>query len=128
MSEKLLQEAFCAWLRTEGLPFFVQRMDKAATGTKGWPDITVVENNRVLLIEMKFGKGRLSTDQVFRHAELARAGCRVHVVRDIAAAIELVQAWRTQAPDVPVPGEKLVQFAGKQWRRLPNGFLEKVSA
>lgn len=118
MSEKALQEAFAAWLRKESLPFFRQRMDKAATGTQGWPDFTIVELGRVLLIETKFGKGRLSTAQLFCHAELAKARCRVFIIRSLTDAIELVQAWR--AGEAALPDEatsNLFRFGGGIYRQ-----------
>lgn len=131
MSEKLMQEAFCQWLRNEGLPFFRQRMDKAATGTKGWPDFTICENGRCILIETKFGKGKLSTDQVFCHAELAKSGCRVFVCRELSAAIELVQAWRSAPINdrfLTHESSRLVTLFGQQWRQKPGttNELEKI--
>lgn len=123
-----MQEAFCQWLRSEGLPFFRQRMDRAATGTVGWPDFTVCLSNRVLLIETKFGKGKLSTAQVFCHAELARAGCRVHVVRNLSAACELVSAWRQQREDLRIPGENLKLVMGAYWRETPSGYVKVRNA
>lgn len=127
MSERIIQEGFASWLRSIQLPFFWQRMDRKATGTKGWPDFSIFENGRALLIETKFGKGKLSTDQVFRHAELAKAGCRVFVVRELTAAIELVSAWRTCVVDPEAPG-KLLTLYGQQWRQKPgtSNELEKA--
>lgn len=127
MSEKLMQDALCQWLRNEGLPFFRQRMDKAATGTKGWPDFSICENGRVLLIETKFGKGKLSTDQLFCHAELAKAGCRVFVVRELSAAIELVNEWRSYSRSIAVQSlsDRVIKFGHAVYRETPRG-LEKV--
>ena len=98
-SERDLQDALCRWLTSERLPFFRQRMDRPTTGQLGFPDIAVFQQGRVLFLEMKFGKGKLSTAQVFRHAELEKVGCHVFVLRDLAAAIELVRGWLSMLPE-----------------------------
>lgn len=72
-----------------------------ATGmTAGEPDLRIYgENGRLLMIENKVGKGRLSTAQVDRHAALKRMGYEVHTVsansHEEAAnvAVSLVLMW-----------------------------------
>lgn len=95
MSEKLLQDALDKWLRSERIPFRRDRMDMATSGTVGWPDFSLVLSGRVLLIETKFGKGTLSKAQKSLIDFMAATGTKVHVIRDLPAAIELVQAWRS---------------------------------
>ncbi len=128
MSERILQDAFAKWLTSQGIPFFRQRMDKAATGTLGWPDFTICSNGRCLLVETKFKKGKLSTKQVFKHAELEKAGCRVFVVRELTAAIALVTEWR-QAVAGPVyhpPNERTFAWKGMSLRQEPDGSVTRA--
>jgi len=77
------------------------RAKAVATGmTAGEPDVRIyVGGGRLFLIENKVGKGRLTPDQVARHASLRRLGFKVEVVRatsttDAAVqAVALVKAW-----------------------------------
>lgn len=73
---------------------------KATGMTAGEPDLRLyAEAGRLLLVEYKAGKGRLSQDQRDRHALLTRLGYAVHVVRatteaDCADQTEaLLDAW-----------------------------------
>lgn len=77
------------------------QVEAKATGmTPGEPDLRIyLEGGRVRLIENKTGKGRLSPAQVQRHADLARIGHTVVVLRatteaDAAEqAVALVRGW-----------------------------------
>ena len=72
-----------------------------ATGmTAGEPDLRIYgKGGRLLLIENKVGRGRLSPAQVERHAALERLGHTVTVLRaattdDAAAqAVQMVRGW-----------------------------------
>ena len=94
MSERKLQTDLAEWLRARRITFHQSRMDAATTCRVGWPDFTVFWNGRALFLEAKWGKGKLSPAQVKCHAEIEDSGCRVFVVRDLAWAIELIEAWR----------------------------------
>ena len=55
-----------------------------AMGVKpGWPDIIVLGARRVIGLELKAAKGRMSRDQVELHSALMRAGALVYVCRDL---------------------------------------------
>lgn len=98
MSEiKQLHEPFARFLRESGIPFVRARSDQRSTVQVGWPDFTLVLNSCAILIEFKTKDGRISPDQRRVIAELAKAGTRVHVLRDLPAAIALVQEWRGTA-------------------------------
>ncbi len=59
-----------------------------AAGTKaGIPDMLVVDAGRVIWLELKAPKGRLSVDQIVCHQELRHARCAVYVVRSLDEAI-----------------------------------------
>lgn len=118
-----MHEPLAAWLRSNGVLFRHSRTDCRTSEPNGEPDFLIMENNRVLPIELKTEKGKLSTKQVFRHAEYAKAGCRVFVVRELSAAIELVQAWRTQAPE-PL----LTESANQRLTRIGNALcVERIA-
>jgi hypothetical protein len=59
------------------------------TGRGGFPDRFYAREGRVVLIEWKKPKGRVSAQQLLRHRELRNAGVEVHVVYSLAQA-ELV--------------------------------------
>lgn len=59
------------------------------TGRGGFPDRFYAKQGRVVLVEWKRPGGRLSKQQVLRHAELRAAGVEVHTVYSLAEA-ELV--------------------------------------
>jgi hypothetical protein len=129
-----LHEPFIGFLRSQGLLYRRSRPDRKTSETKGEPDFLVMENGRVLAIEFKDkNSGKLSKDQVFRHAEYARAGCRVFVVRELTAAIELVNAWRSDQGQHFYGAESLPKrkfILGQWWRETGSGNfvkeLEKV--
>ena len=64
---------------------------RAGRPSKGWPDITVFcPGARTVFLETKTEEGKLSPDQIKKHAELERLGFRVGVVRTKRAALEFV--------------------------------------
>jgi hypothetical protein len=58
-------------------------------GCKGWPDVAAVRGDRVLVAELKAGRGRLTEDQEIWLGMLARAGVETHVWR---AGVDSLQA------------------------------------
>jgi VRR-NUC domain len=51
------------------------------SGHKGFPDVVAVRGERVLFLELKAERGRLSSEQAHWCAALGLAGQSVHVVR-----------------------------------------------
>lgn len=126
-----LHEPFRAWLKSQGLCYRYSRPDRATSENASDADFWIVENNRVLMLEFKQPKtGKLSTKQIFRHAEMAKVGCRVFVVRQLTDAIELVQAWRSFAPlpDQATAGEKLLRVFNAFYRQTDKGLVRVKSA
>ncbi|MBO9124865.1 MULTISPECIES: VRR-NUC domain-containing protein [unclassified Rhizobium] len=90
------------------------RFKAVATGmTAGEPDLRIyVTGGRLLLIENKVGKGRLTPEQVKRHEDLRRLGFTVEVLRAVSTtdaasqAVALVRVWLST-----VTGEKLASAA-----------------
>ena len=59
-----------------------------STGTKeGTPDMCVVDAGRVLFLELKSPKGRVSPAQEACHRALRRAGAPVYIIRSLDEAI-----------------------------------------
>lgn len=123
MSERVIADAFDRWLRSEGILFRRDRMDKATTCMRGWPDFEIIAGGRTLFIELKTEKGSLSRDQQSAHAKFSKAGYTVHVIRDIAAAVELVQQWRSTLGEPREPGMRTTLFGGFRFDVTKNGQL-----
>jgi hypothetical protein len=83
-TEKDLQKAIMVSCKLRML--FVQKMESRTA--RGFPDLMVCHDGRVLLIEVKTpaGTGRLSKLQLKRHRQLRAAGMDVVVVDDPAVA------------------------------------------
>ncbi len=108
-----LHDPFRKWLRAEGLPYRYSTPGKPTSENASDADFWIVQNGRVLMVEFKQPKtGKLTTNQVFRHAELEKAGCRVFVLRTLEDAIAVVRAWRdtigTATPVSDAPRGRLV--------------------
>lgn len=90
MSERQIHDAFIAWLKKREIPFITHRMDRKSGIATGWPDFTVLWMSRVMCIEIKTAKGRLSNDQERVIAFIRRSGNRVEVCRSCEECIEAV--------------------------------------
>jgi hypothetical protein len=80
-----IEEEHCKLARKAG--WVVDKIMK--TGRGGFPDRFYAREGRVVLIEFKRPKGRITKQQLLRHRELRDAGLEVHVVYSLAQA-ELV--------------------------------------
>lgn len=61
-------------------------------GTPGFPDLMVImRGGRILFIELKAPKGRVTDKQAAMHDRLEELGHRVVVARDVASAVGAVQ-------------------------------------
>ena len=93
---KELHGPFSQWLNLNQIPYVHANPRKASTIRPGWPDYVCFGGSplgiKALFIEFKTPTGRLSADQERVHGELWAAGCRVHIVTDLAAAIALVKS------------------------------------
>jgi len=121
-----LHNPFRSFLKSQGLLYRYSNPTKATSETPGEPDFLCLENGRVLAIELKQPKtGKLSKAQVFRHAEYAKAGCRVWVVNELSLAVNLVTEWRSQGADtIPVnhPAHRpTLNFKGTSYRQRADG-------
>jgi hypothetical protein len=69
------------------------RMDRRSTIPKGHPDMTLMKNNQLMLLELKAANGRLSNDQEERIAHLKECGNDTVVASTTLAAIQAIHAW-----------------------------------
>lgn len=91
-SEKELQESICSLLRLRGIAFYRTRMDRAQTGTVGWPDITCAVDGIPLGLEAKIGNTKPTQDQLDCHSQMMKNGWRVYVVRSLPEVKEILDA------------------------------------
>jgi hypothetical protein len=59
----------------------------------GWPDFTAIRGKKVLLIEMKVTGGKLSSEQMSCHVELAKWGTYVEISPNASAVIKALEAF-----------------------------------
>lgn len=92
-SESELQRKINKWARDNGFPILSLRQTRQARGllSPGWPDITLLlPGGRVVFIELKAGKGRLSDEQKALHAQARYLGHEIHEVRSFKRFLEIV--------------------------------------
>jgi hypothetical protein len=98
-NEKQLQNAIASLLNLRGIWFCRSRMDRATTQQKGVPDFLLAAGYRPVALEVKFGKGQLSVEQMTTHNAMLRNGWRVHVVRELSEAREILDALDKEHED-----------------------------
>lgn len=101
-----LHEPFAEFLDRLGIPFIRARSDRESTIAEGHPDFTLTCGNRCLMIEFKTKEGKLSRAQRARIAVLEAAGNLVLVIRDLGAAMAVVEHWRAGIGEIIAPKAK----------------------
>jgi hypothetical protein len=91
MTERQIHDQFIAWLRKNEVPYSHHRMDSKSGIQKGWPDFTVLWMSRVVCIEVKTSKGRVSKDQERVIAFIRKSGNRVEICRSCEECVEAVK-------------------------------------
>lgn len=94
-TESDLHEQIKRWCSVQAVPWLTHhsRMDAATTTERGAPDfIIIAPEGRLLLIECKTERGKLSTHQEAWHAWARKLGHSVVVVRSFAEFSALVGA------------------------------------
>src|ERR1051325_7409270 len=91
MTERQIHEQFIAWLRKLEIPYVHHRMDKKSGIRTGWPDFTILWCSRVMCIEIKTAKGRITLDQARVIAFIRRSGNRVEICRSCEECVEVVK-------------------------------------
>ena len=92
--ESRLQGKIQAWAKEWGRPIQSNRKTKGARTllTPGWPDITLVTTGgKVIFIELKSNRGRLTEDQKQMKLQFMAMGHQIHEVRSYRRFLEIVQ-------------------------------------
>jgi hypothetical protein len=85
-AEKEIQKQVGDYLRMRGIPFYCSRMDKATTGSVGWPDYTFPFKGKFWSFEVKTRTGKLSPEQEACGAAIQSNGGEYKVIRSVAEA------------------------------------------
>lgn len=89
--ESKLHEQILNECRRRGWIAYHCRMDMPTTLMKGIPDFTIfADGGRVILVECKTAKGKLSVEQAAVNAWLSKLGQTVHVVRSLEEFMEVI--------------------------------------
>lgn len=91
MRESQVHQAFSMWLNKHEIPHVHSRTDRKTSTAVGDPDYFVFWCSRVVAIEIKVGKGRLSLAQAKRIAYIRRSGNKVEICRSVEECIEAVK-------------------------------------
>jgi len=111
--ESKLQGKIVAWAKEWGRPIQSNRQARGARTllTPGWPDITLIlPGGRVLFIELKAGKGRLSEEQKQMKLQFMALGHEIYEVRSYRRFLEIVKgaklaAWLTERHEAATLGD-----------------------
>lgn len=123
MTEKEIHQQFNAFLRERGIPFIEARMDRASTIAKSWPDYTILWMGRVICIEVKTEKGRVSPAQNLKIDFIRQSGCRVLICRSTQECVEAAKGILCQGEQENDVRSNLERIGGIDWphSRCPDG-------
>ena len=113
LRESDLHKEFIAWLNARRIPFLHSRTDRRTTTALGDPDFFVLWEGRVLGIECKIDKNKLSDAQEKRIAYLKQAGVRVEVARTLQECIVAVTLHLAPGNAIELP-----DLIRARWRHL----------
>ena len=79
----MLQGKIVRWAKEHGYPIQSNRQTKQAKGllTPGWPDICLILKGRVVFLELKAGKGRMTEDQLNMRIRFLHLGHEIYECR-----------------------------------------------
>lgn len=91
--ENTLQSKIVKWADQWGHPIlsFPQTPKIKRFLPAGWPDIVLILHKRVLFIELKSKRGRLSNDQKMMKLQFMALGHEIHEIRSYKAFLELTE-------------------------------------
>lgn len=86
-SESSLEKSFARRLKACGLT----SLKLNVTGQRGWVDrLVILPNGRVVFVELKTKRGKLSALQKHNHLLLVKLGHIVYTVDDVQVAMDLI--------------------------------------
>jgi len=91
--ESSLSKKIRAYCKDHGYPAQINRQSIKAKGLleRGWPDVTMCIHGKVLFLELKTGKGKLSEDQVRIKLQFLALGQHWHEVRSFRQFLDIVE-------------------------------------
>lgn len=91
--ESVLQGKIVRWAKEHGYPIQSNRQTRNARGllTPGWPDVCLILRGRVVFIELKSGKGRLSEEQKQLRIQFMYLGHEIYECRSWKRFEEIVR-------------------------------------
>ena len=90
-TERVLQQKVFQLFKQNG----ILAVKTDSTSTRGWPDLTVIfPSSTVVFVELKTKTGRLSENQKQVHQRITKQGARVHVIRTIEQAQDLITTYQ----------------------------------
>jgi len=91
--ESSLQRKIEAWCKEWGRPILSFHQSKAAKRLlpPGWPDLTIIMPNRVIFIELKSAKGRLSPEQKQLRMQFMALGHDIYEIRSFKRFKEVIE-------------------------------------
>jgi VRR-NUC domain len=89
--EAWIQRQFASYCTLRGYEYLWHRMDRRTGATPGWPDFLLVVSGKVVFVEFKTAKGKLSDDQERVQLALKKAGVPTLVTRSLSLAIEFIK-------------------------------------
>lgn len=91
--EKKLQSDIKSTLDRYGYQYIQNRMDKRSTSTTGAPDFVIIIPGKIILVECKVGKRKLSKAQDDFKDAAAKNNVPVHVVRTYPEFHSLLKSY-----------------------------------
>jgi VRR-NUC domain len=92
-SERAAQKLFASWLSLRSIYFITARPDKRSTIRIGHCDFSIFHAGKVLFVEMKGPRGRLSEEQEQCIGELLDKGFRVALAYSAVEAIQVTREF-----------------------------------
>lgn len=91
--ESKLSKKIRGYCKDHGYPAQINRQSPKAKGLlePGWPDVTMCMHDRVLFLELKTGKGKLSEDQVKIKLQFLALGQEWHEVQSYRQFLDIVE-------------------------------------
>ena len=91
--ESVLQNKIKKWANDNGYPIlsFPRTPKVRSFLPAGWPDCSLILKDKLLFLELKAGKGRLSLDQVHMKLKFMALGHEIHEVKSYKRFLEIIR-------------------------------------
>jgi len=132
-TEAQIQDAIIQYLRVQRIPHTITEAKRSYNErgqlvrriAPGWPDITgCARGGKLLAVECKSAKGRLSPDQARTLYGLIQAGALVVVARSVDCVIEILRTGCIRERDI----EEIARYKDKPIKTQPRSIVRKRRA